>query len=155
MIKVFVMDVDGTLTDGSIYYGSNGEVIKKFNVLDGYGINKLLKHNIIPVIISGRKSEIVYKRFSEIGVNEIHLGINDKLSILREIQIKYNINYENFAYVGDDENDLAAMRQVGYSYAVKNSIDEIKQISVFVSSRLGGYGAVREIIDYILKKQTD
>lgn len=150
MIKMFVMDVDGTLTDGNVYFGVNGEIFKKFNVKDGYGIKILNDYNIIPVIISGRESEIVLRRFNELGVIEIHLGIEDKYAILRKVCVKYDIELSEVSYVGDDENDLLCMSNVGYPYAVKNSIQKIKNISKYISKKYGGNGAVRDIIDLVL-----
>ena len=151
MIKMLVMDVDGTLTDGYLYYGMNGELFKKFDIKDGWGITKLIQLGIIPVIISGRESEIVRKRFNEIGVNEIHLGAIDKYLLLMKISRKYGIDLNDVAYIGDDENDLIAMRNVGFPYGVKNSIKEIKDISLYTSTKSGGNGAIRDIIEYILR----
>ena len=155
MIKMLVMDVDGTLTDGNLYYGNGGEIVKKFNVKDGYGIKLLTHSGVIPVILSARNSSIVRVRFEELGVSEIHLGIEDKYSKLKGLVTRYNIKLSEVAYVGDDENDLLSMRNVGFPFAIKNSIKEIKLVSLFISELSGGNGAVRDIIDYILRKNNE
>lgn len=150
MIKMFVMDVDGTLTDGQLYFGDNGELFKKFHVKDGYGIHLLIKHGIIPIIMTGRISKIVETRFNELGVTEIHQGIDNKLLKLREIIARYNFQLSEIAYVGDDESDLDVMMNVGFPFALSNSIVHIKSIAIDISTLSGGDGAVREIIDLII-----
>lgn len=152
MIKMFVMDVDGTLTDGQLYFGDNGELFKKFHVKDGYGVHLLIKHGIIPVIMTGRISKIVETRFNELGVKEIHQGIDNKFLKLREIITRHNFRLSEIAYVGDDENDLEVMMNVGFPYAVKNSIREIKKISIYSSNKIGGDAAVRDIINKVIKE---
>lgn len=152
MIKMFVMDVDGTLTDGYLYYGVEGELFKKFSVTDGYGIRLLKEIGIIPVILSGRDSTISRSRFKDIEISEIHLGILDKKEILIEVCSKYEIKLEEVAYVGDDQNDFDVMSNVGYPFALSNSIDKIKTISIYTASKSGGESGVREIIDYLINK---
>ena len=106
-IRLLVMDVDGTLTDGKIYMGNHGEVFKAFNIKDGYGINELLPlHSIVPVIITGRKSAITERRAEELHVTEVFQGRHDKLEALQEVMKKYGCNKENTAYIGDDTLDI-------------------------------------------------
>lgn len=150
MIKVLVMDVDGTLTDGKIYISSTGEVLKVFNVKDGLGINKLHNNGIIPVLITGRESDIVMKRANELKITDVYQGINDKLQILSKVAKQYNYNFSQFAYVGDDENDLKCMELCGISGCPADAINSVKEISDFISNHNGGDGAVREFIDYLL-----
>lgn len=149
-IKILVMDVDGTLTDGKIYIGSKGEIMKAFNVKDGYGINKLHRVGIIPVIITGRKSDILTIRTQELKINEVHQGEEQKVLRLKELALKYNCDYSNIAYIGDDENDIECMKLCGIAACPSDSIELVKNISQYICKERGGRGAVREFIDYIL-----
>lgn len=160
-IKVLVMDVDGTLTDGKIYMGSDGEMFKAFNIKDGYGINDILRSKgIVPVIITGRQSKIVENRCKELHIQHLHQGIHDKLGALKQVlaQLKTekesDLSIENVAYIGDDCNDLACMQAVkaagGLVGCPADAIKQVIDIAVFVSSRNGGDGAVREFIEWFV-----
>ena len=149
-IKLLVMDVDGTLTDGKIYVSSSGECMKAFNVKDGYAIANLKKHGITPVIITGRSSEIVIQRAKELHINELHQGIVDKLSKLKEIAQLYDANPSEFAYIGDDLNDLDCINYCGVTACPNDGVDEVKNSVVYVCKNNGGKGAVREFIEYII-----
>lgn len=146
-IKMLVMDVDGTLTDGRIYIGVDGEVMKAFDVKDGYGIVQLRKEGVLPVIITGRKSTIVEKRASELGINELHQGIHNKLEKLKEIAEKYDIKAEEIAYIGDDLNDMECINYCSLSACPNDAMEEIKYLVSYVCKKNGGRGAVREFID--------
>ena len=146
-IKMLVMDVDGTLTDGRIYIGADGEIMKAFDVKDGYGIVQLRKNGILSVIITGRKSTIVEKRAAELGISELHQGIHDKLDKLKEIAEKYEIKSEEIAYIGDDLNDLECMEYCGLSACPKDAVDAIKKSVSYICKKEAGRGAVREFID--------
>lgn len=146
------MDVDGTLTDGKIYMGSNGELMKAFSIKDGCGIHDiLLPAGIIPVIITGRKSDILEKRCSEIGVVEIHQGVSDKIAKLRTI----TDNLSTVAYIGDDINDLSAMKPIkeagGKVGCPADAVSKVKELADFISLRNGGDGAVREFIEWLVE----
>ena len=152
------MDVDGTLTDGKIYMGANGELMKAFNIKDGVGIHDILIPNgITPVIITGRKSEIVKMRCTELGIKEVYQGVSDKAVQLSELLDKNNNGFDCVAYIGDDINDLPCMNLVkqgcGLIGSPADAVDEVKQNSDFVSTKNGGDGAVREFIEWIIKKQ--
>ena len=153
MIKMIVFDVDGTLTDGKIYIGPKGEVMKVFSAKDGYAIANLKKHGIIPVIITGRKSEIVEVRAKELSIEEVYQDILNKKEKLQEILNQYHYSWSEVAYVGDDIPDLEAMRSCGFKACPNDAVTEIKQVCDYVSTKDGGYGAVREIIDRIIEKQ--
>ena len=113
-IKLFVMDVDGTLTDGKINMGPEGELFKSFNIRDGYGINEMLPaHGIVPAIITGRTSTIVENRAKELHVKELYQGRHDKLNTLKELMQKYDCQKENVAYIGDDILDIVCMKECG------------------------------------------
>lgn len=149
-IKMFVMDVDGTLTDGRIIIGSDGTEYKCFNVKDGLGIKKLIGHEIVPVIITGRKSTIVELRCKELGITEVHQQIDNKLSQLKLLMQKYNVTFREIAFIGDDVNDVEAMKQCHVRFAVADAVQEVKSIATHLTSRNGGQGAVREAIDLLL-----
>lgn len=153
-IKYLVMDVDGTLTDGKIYMGADGEMMKAFDIKDGCGIHDLLpKANITPIIITGRKSKILENRCNEIGISELYQGVKDKTRKLTEVLGKQK--FDSVAYIGDDINDLICMMKIkeenGIVGCPADAVDEIKQIADYISSRNGGNGAVREFIEWLRK----
>ena len=150
-IKLFVMDVDGTMTDGTIYIGSTGEMMKSFDVKDGYAIYHMLPtHGIIPVIITGRSSQIVATRAKELKITELHQGISDKLAVLASVAAKYNATPAQIAYIGDDLNDIDAMSYCGYSACPADAVDAVRKAAKYVCKANGGRGAVREFIEYLL-----
>lgn len=150
-IKLLVMDVDGTLTDGHIYMGASGEVMKAFNCKDGYGVARILpEHGIIPVIITGRSSDIVKNRCDELGVTELHQGIIRKLPLLISIADKYGVNADEIAYIGDDLNDLDCIEYCGLTACPADGHKDIIARVDYVCKQNGGMGAVRDFIDYIV-----
>ena len=151
-IKMLVMDVDGTLTDGHIYMGPEGEAMKVFSCKDGLGLKELLPPlGITPVIITGRDSVITVKRAGELHITELYQGIADKLPLLKQIAEKYGISSEEIAYVGDDLNDLECMNYCGLTACPQDAVQTIKETVDFVAPRDGGKGAVRDFIEYIAK----
>lgn len=153
-IKLFVMDVDGTLTDGKIYIGEDGEIMKAFDVKDGYAIACVLpKVDITPVIITGRKSKIVEQRAKELKIAELHQGISNKLLKLQEVAEKYKVDLEEVAYIGDDLNDIECMELCGLSACPSDAIREVVDKCDYVCKQPGGRGAVREFIDWILRNK--
>lgn len=155
-IKLLILDVDGTLTDGKIYMGNDGELFKAFDIKDGCGIHDILpKVGIIPVIITARTSNIVFNRCKEIGISECHQGVRDKLTKMRELAKKYGLDsndddiYEEIAYMGDDIIDIKCMRHCGLIACPNNAVKRVKEISHFVSEFNGGDGAVREFIEIL------
>jgi 3-deoxy-D-manno-octulosonate 8-phosphate phosphatase (KDO 8-P phosphatase) len=150
-IKMLVMDVDGTLTDGKIYVGDNGEVFKAFNVKDGYRLINIKKYNIIPVIITGKKSDILAKRAAELKIEEVHQGVDDKLEVLDEVINRYQLRYENVAYIGDDENDIGCMKVCYLKACPADAMNEVIGLVDYVCKSNGGNGAVREFIDLIVR----
>jgi 3-deoxy-D-manno-octulosonate 8-phosphate phosphatase (KDO 8-P phosphatase) len=152
-IKMFVMDVDGTLTDGKIYMGNNGEAFKAFDIKDGMGIHELLPLNgVVTVILTGRESEIVNQRARELEVKEVIQNAKDKLKSLEELVDKYHICYEEVAYIGDDIADKKAMEVCGISGCPSDAINEIRKISNYVCANPGGGGAVREFIEWLIRE---
>ena len=153
--KLLVMDVDGTLTDGKIYMGENGEICKAFSIKDGFGIHDLLiPAGIVPIVITGRKTKIVENRCKELGITEVHQGVRDKYNKLFEIVDNKGLSLNEVAYIGDDENDILCMKAVkekgGLVGCPADAIREVKEIADFVAEENGGEGAVREMITYIL-----
>lgn len=150
MIKYLVIDVDGTLTDGRVYIGNNGELCKAFCVRDGIGIKAVIKNGIIPIILTSRESEIVIRRCEELGITNIYQGAEDKKTKLVQMMEALSIKTNELAYIADDINDLDAMKLAGVRACPNDASPEIKQISDFVCYANGGEGAVREFCDHIL-----
>lgn len=152
-IRMIVMDVDGTLTDGTLLVFPDGEELKSYNVRDGTGI--LLAHlaGLKTGIITGKTSKSVQKRAEKLKIREVHQGILDKKRVLCQIQEKNSLNPKQIAYIGDDLGDLEVIKAVGFAGAVADAHPEIKKNSHFICSKPGGRGAVREFIEFILEAQ--
>lgn len=149
-IKLFLTDCDGCLTDGGMYYTENGDEYKKFNSLDGMGFQLLREHGILTGIITGEDTKIVERRAKKLKVDFLRQGIKDKLSAIQEICKEEHIDMTEVAYVGDDINDFNAVKAVGIGCSVNNALEKVKMVSVYISQKNGGSGAVREIIDWLL-----
>ena len=157
VIRLLLLDVDGVLTDGSLYYGNNGEELKAFNIQDGLGI-KLLQRNGIQVgIITGRSSILLTRRAAELGIELVVQGREDKLAALKETlketQEDQNYQMNEIAFLGDDLPDVAVIRQVGLGVAVANAREFVVQNAHWQTSTKGGHGAVRELAEMILQAQ--
>lgn len=150
-IKFLVMDVDGTLTDGKIYMSADGELFKAFDIKDGYTIYTLDQIGIIPIIITGRKSEIVSKRAAELKITECHQGVSDKLAKLNEVLSKYKGTIDEVAYIGDDFNDMDCIKVCGYTACPSDAEESIKPLVNYVCKYNGGQGALRDFVKQILK----
>ena len=154
-IKLFISDVDGVLTDGSLILGNNGEEFKSFNSQDGMGIKLLQKNNIDVAIITGRSSNIVKNRAEELSIKEVYQGIDDKIKIFNKLLDKYSLKGSEVSYIGDDLNDLAVLNKVGLSFSVKNGVKKVKENVDYITDNSGGNGAVREAAELILNIQND
>lgn len=152
-IKYIVLDVDGTLTDGSIFYDNDRHEIKGFSAKDGLGIANAVKCGIQFIVITGRKSEMVERRMKELKVAHIYQGISDKLTFLDGFVKENNLDYSEFAYVGDDLNDYRSMQKCSFKACPSDAAIEIKELADYVATAEGGRGAVREVIEYVLKEQ--
>ncbi len=152
-IKLLILDVDGVLTDGKIIYDSEGREIKAFDIHDGHGIRLLHDAGIRTAIITGRQSKVVGIRTAELGITDIYQKARDKNSVYQELLNKYELKDENAAFIGDDLIDLPILKSVGLSVAVANAVDEVKEYAHMVTKKMGGEGAVREVIDFIIKTQ--
>ena len=151
-IKLVAFDVDGVMTDGSITYDENGVEYKTFNAKDGQGITNLNKAGIITAIITGRKNGTVEHRAKNLKIKELYQGSKNKIADLEEIMQKYNISFDEIAYMGDDIPDICILEKVALKGCPADAVDEVKTIANFISTKNGGRGAVREFCDYILKK---
>ena len=150
MIKALVLDVDGTLTDGHIYIGNDGEIMKAFWAHDAVGVRRLVKKGIVPIIITGRESNIVKIRAAEMNIKHVYMKVDDKKKELIRIAGELELELSEVAFMGDDLNDLDAMKMCGLIACPNNAMEEVKEISDFVSKYDGGRGAVRELSDYLL-----
>lgn len=152
-IRMVLLDVDGVLTDGRIIYGDDGTEYKAFDAHDGYGIERAMKHGLLIGLISGRKSVIVDRRAKELNITDVYQNFMDKVSAFEEIKRKYNLRDIECSYVGDDAFDLPLLEKVGFSAAPKDALDDVKKKVDYVTLHEGGRGAVREVLDVILKAQ--
>ncbi len=156
-MNAVVFDVDGTLTDGKIYMGTEGEVIKVFDVKDGCGIHDLMPaYDMIPIVITARQSKIVENRCREIGIAHIYQGCRDKAQKLDDIVSELQLSecedgvYTDIAYMGDDIIDLPIMKKCKITGCPADAVAEVKACADFISTKRGGDGAVREFIDWLI-----
>ena len=155
-IKLVLTDCDGVLTDGGVYYGETGEVLKRFNIRDGMGVERLLKHvNIETGIITGELSASVKKRAEKLKIKELHLGIKDKPAVLREILERKNLSADQIAYIGDDTNDVEIMKMVGLTACPKDATIFAKRQADYICTATGGNGAFRDFAEFIISANLD
>jgi len=150
-IKLLILDVDGVLTDGRIVFDANGVETKFFNVKDGHGIKMLQRAGVEVAIISGRESQVVTNRAAELGISRVHQRCLDKLTPYRAILADTGLVDEEVAFVGDDVIDLPVLRRVGFAAAPADAVPETLAAVQYVTRNRGGWGAVREICDLILR----
>jgi len=151
-LKLLVLDVDGVLTDGTIAVNADGREIKFFNTLDGHGIRMWRRAGLKAAFLSGRVSEPTAWRAKQLEVDFCFEDCDNKLPVLEKLAQQLALSPQDIAYVGDDLMDLPPMRYAGFSAAVANAVEEVKQSADYVTVRRGGQGAVREVIEYILKQ---
>jgi len=152
-VRLMIFDVDGILTDGSLYFGPEGEMMKCFNVLDGQGIKLLQQAGITTAIISARQSPIVSKRAADLGISHVSQGIHDKKSAFLDLLAKLDIPAQECGFVGDDVIDLPILTRVGFAASVPNAHAEVQQRVHYITKARGGQGAARELCDFILHAQ--
>lgn len=152
-IKLMVFDIDGVLTDGSLWYGDQGEVFKRFHVHDGHGLKMMLNSGIRVALITGRTSKIVSLRAAELGVADVMQDVRDKGQALSELVSRHFLSFQDVGFMGDDLIDIPAMQKVGFAASVPDAPIYIAQAAHWVSSKAGGQGAVRECCDLILASQ--
>lgn len=154
-ITTFVFDVDGVLTDGCVLVTTDGELLRKMNVQDGYSIKTAVQKGYHICIITGGTNEGVGIRLRGLGVKDVFLGAHDKKTILLEYLQRHSINAEQVLYMGDDIPDIPAMQMTGLPCAPQNATPEVKAISRYVSHKSGGEGCVRDVIEQVLKVRGD
>ena len=152
-IKLAIFDVDGVLTDGRLYFLTDGSEFKTFNTLDGQGIKMLINSGVRTAIISGRSTPAVEKRANNLGIQHLYQGREDKLVVLDELLGELGLNYAQVAYLGDDLPDLPVIRRVGLGMAVVNAADFVRQHAHGVTEARGGEGAAREFCELIMRAQ--
>lgn len=154
-IKLLAFDVDGVMTDGSITYDEHGTEYKTFNAKDGHGLAKMRKNGYITAIITGRNSATVDRRASDLRVTEVYQGVRNKLPILEAIMQKYELDYSQVAYMGDDEPDMCILERVAISACPADAVEKVRNICGFKSAYCGGRGAVRELCDFIFDNKQE
>ncbi len=153
-IKLLILDVDGVMTDGGMYYTENGDQIKKYNTKDGMAIQHLVKNEFqVAIISSGFKSEMVKSRADLLGIQRCYVGRDPKIEVLNKYCEELNITLENVAIIGDDVNDMEIIKQVGFSASPSDAMNTVKSQVDVVLTKKGGEGCVREFIDAYLLKQ--
>lgn len=153
MIRLLALDVDGVLTDGTLYIGAQGECCKGFNAKDGLGISCALRSGIEVAIITGRRSEIIHRRCEELGIKHIVEGVHDKRAALLKLAESLQLMPEETAYIGDDLNDLPAFSVAGRTFAPADAADAVCDAADCILMHDGGRGAVREAIEMLLQEQ--
>jgi len=152
MIELIIFDIDGTLTDGKIIYSNNGDELKNFDVKDGLAISSWTKKlNKKAAIITGRKSQLVQRRAKDWAIEHLYQGVHNKDEVVQKILDQENLSWEQVAVIGDDVNDYKMLKKAGLSFAVGDAVEDIKSLVNVVCKNNGGDGAVREMIEYILK----
>jgi 3-deoxy-D-manno-octulosonate 8-phosphate phosphatase (KDO 8-P phosphatase) len=154
-LRLLLLDVDGVLTDGSLYLSDRGEALKRFHIHDGFGIVALQRAGVNVGIITGRSSTIVQRRAEELGITEVYQNIEQKLDAYEAIKKKFGVSDREVAFIGDDEPDLPVLERVGFSAAPSDAVARVKASVDYVCARSGGSGAVREVIDMILAAHDD
>jgi len=150
-IQLLALDVDGVLTDGTLVINADGSESKFFNSLDGHGIKMWQRAGLKVALISGRASAPTELRAEQLEIEYVFQDCHNKLPVLEQIADKLDLSPENMAFVGDDLTDMPVIRYAGFGVAVANAVDEVKQCADYVTTRPGGSGAVREVIEYVLK----
>jgi 3-deoxy-D-manno-octulosonate 8-phosphate phosphatase (KDO 8-P phosphatase) len=149
-VQLLVLDVDGVLTDGGLYYTESGEELKKFNVKDGMGIKLILKAGLEVAIITASDAPATRHRAQKLGIQHVWMGVEDKFAALKELCDKLDLDLSQVAYMGDDINDLAVMRAVGCPLTVADAMQANRAVAIYTTEKTGGDGAVREICNLLL-----
>ena len=150
-VRLAIFDVDGVMTDGTLYIGAHGEVFKAFNILDGHGLKMLQAAGVATAIISGRSSEAVMRRAQELAIAHVVQGSVDKVADFERLLGRLGLEPSDCSYMGDDLPDLELMKRCGLAVAVANAVDAVKHAAHYVTSATGGRGAVREYCELVLR----
>ena len=150
-IKLLILDVDGVLTDGKLIYNSDGIELKAFDVKDGYGLVRLKQSGVKLGIITAKSSSIVETRAKDLGIDALYQDVSNKLTAYTDIKEKYDLTDDVIAYIGDDVPDLGVLKQTGVPIAVHDAVEAVKNTSVYITTKCGGNGAVREVVELIMQ----
>jgi 3-deoxy-D-manno-octulosonate 8-phosphate phosphatase (KDO 8-P phosphatase) len=149
-VRLLCVDVDGVLTDAGMYYGPDGEVLKKFNTRDGMGLARVREAGVAVAIISGEDSAIVHARATKLKIDDVFSGAADKRLALDQLCARHGLGIDEVAFIGDDLNDLPALECVGLACAVADAAEPVKAVAHYVTERRGGDGAVREVCELLI-----
>lgn len=149
-VRCLLLDVDGVLTDGTIFIHDDGSETKAFNIYDGHGVRMLLANGIRVGLITGRSSSVVAHRARDLGIRDVFQDVRDKLAVLTDLLARYELTLEEIAYVGDDVIDLPVLEKVGFAISVPGAPAIVRKKAHWVTQKPGGHGAVREVCDYLL-----
>ena len=152
-VRLMIFDVDGILTDGSLHYGPEGEMVKTFNVLDGHGIKLLQASGVAAAIISARKSDIVARRAADLGILHLRQGVHDKQAAFEQLLAQTGIEAATCGFIGDDVIDLPVLLRAGFAASVPGGHPEVRARVHYITQAAGGRGAVRELCDFLLRAQ--
>lgn len=152
-VRLAIFDVDGVLTDGTLWIGAQGEAFKAFNILDGHGLKMLQAAGVDTAILSGRDSEAVLRRAAELSIRHVVQGASDKLAAFEELLAQSGYRAQACSFMGDDLPDLPVLQRCGFAVAVANAVDAVKAAAHYVTKASGGRGAVREFSDLVLRAQ--
>jgi N-acylneuraminate cytidylyltransferase len=149
-VRLLCVDVDGVLTDAGMYYGPDGEVLKKFNTRDGMGLARLREAGVAVAIISSEDSAIVHARAAKLKIDDVFCGASNKRIAIDELCTRHGLGLDEVAFIGDDLNDLPALECVGLACAVADAAEPVQAIAHYVTQRRGGDGAVRELCEFLI-----
>lgn len=152
-IQMFIFDVDGVFTDGSLLIDNEGNLLRTMNVKDGYAVKLALKSGYKVCVISGGKNEAVKSRLATLGIEDVYLGVHNKLECFNALLKKYSVAAENVLYMGDDLPDIPVMKKVGLPACPQDAVVEVKAVSLYISHKKGGKACVRDVIEQVLKVQ--
>jgi len=152
-IRLFATDVDGVLTDAGMYYSESGDEWKKFNTRDGMGIKLLQKAGLITAIVTQERTRLVARRAEKLAIPELHQGVMDKLAVIQDMAERHGISLRHIAYIGDDVNDIEALKAVGFSATPADGLPQVRKVVAHVCQLKGGEGAVRELAEMILQSR--
>lgn len=153
MLNYLILDIDGTLTDGGVYYDNTGNELKKFCTKDGTGIIMTITSGITPIVLTGRECAATTRRMSELGITELHQAVKNKTEWLKNWMKQNNIQKDSVGYIGDDVNDIGPMKLCGFVACPADAVDEVKKIADYISKVNGGSGVVRDVIKHLLVKE--
>jgi len=149
-VRALIVDVDGVLTDGGLYYGDRGEVLKRFDVRDGQGLVLLREAGLLVAIVTRKQSAMVSRRAQDLGIAEVHQDVVDKAAAVKDLLARHRLTPDQACYVGDDVGDLPALAAVGLPVAVADAVAEVRRAATYVTRAKPGHGAVREVCNLIL-----